>query len=204
MYQAWIKRTFDIFVSLFLLVILSPFMILIGLLVRLMIGRPVLFRQKRPGRDEKVFTMIKFRTMKIAYDSHGELLTDEERMTRFGKLLRKTSLDELPELWNVLKGDMSLVGPRPLLIEYLPLYDAVQRKRHAVRPGITGLAQINGRNAISWKEKLDYDVTYVKNVSLKMDFKILFKTVLKVILLSDTTAKNHATTARFKGNEDER
>ena len=204
MYEAWGKRAFDIFVSLILLVILSPFMTLIGLMVRLMIGSPVLFRQKRPGRDEKVFTLIKFRTMKIVFDSQGELLTDEERMTKFGKLLRKTSLDELPELWNVLKGDMSLVGPRPLLIEYLPLYDAVQRERHAVRPGITGLAQVNGRNAISWQEKLDYDVKYVKNVSLIMDLKILFKTVLKVILLSDTTAKNHATTARFKGNEDER
>jgi len=165
-------------------------------------GSPVLFRQMRPGLSGKPFEMIKFRTMKNAYDTQGQLLSDSDRITSFGQLLRKSSMDELPELWNVLKGEMSLVGPRPLLVEYLPLYSATQRRRHEVRPGITGWAQINGRNAISWEDKFNYDVWYVDNLSLALDIKILASTIKKVFRGSDISAEGQVTMSRFTGSQE--
>lgn len=172
-------------------------------MIRLKLGAPIFFRQVRPGKDGKAFTMIKFRTMLNHYDNTGELLSDSQRLTSFGKLLRATSLDELPELWNVLKGDMSLVGPRPLLMEYLPLYNAEQRRRHTIRPGITGWAQINGRNSISWEEKFKQDVWYVDNNSFLLDIKILFLTIKKVLIREGITDKDLVTTHAFKGSSSE-
>ena len=175
-------------------------LLLLALLVRTKLGSPVFFRQTRPGLHGKPFEMVKFRTMTDARDAQGELLPDSERLPPFGRFLRSSSLDELPELWNVLKGEMSLVGPRPLLMEYLPLYTPQQYRRHEVRPGVTGWAQVNGRNAISWEEKFKLDVWYVDNVSFALDLKILWMTVRNVIQRKDISAANHATMEAFKGN----
>lgn len=196
-----IKRAFDILISLILLILLSPIFIYLFFKIRSNLGTPVLFRQKRPGLGGKPFEMVKFRTMKDVVDIYGNALPDSERLTSFGSKLRSTSLDELPELWNVLKGDMSLVGPRPLLVEYLPLYNEKQTRRHEVRPGITGWAQINGRNAISWEEKFDLDVWYVDNKSFWLDFKILLLTVKKVLIKDGISADGHVTIEPFKGTK---
>lgn len=193
------KRLFDVAVSASLLVVLSPLLILLALLVRAKLGSPVLFRQTRPGKDAEPFRMLKFRTMTDTHGPDGALLSDKERLTPFGRLLRSTSLDELPELWNVLKGDMSLVGPRPLLMEYLPLYSPKQARRHEVRPGITGWAQVNGRNALSWEKKFAYDVWYVDNNSICLDLKIIVRTIVKVTKRSGISAEGEATMPRFRG-----
>lgn len=194
-----LKRIFDFVVALGALVMLSPVLIVLVVLVRKRLGSPVIFRQRRPGLHGKPFDMIKFRTMLEAYDEHGKPLPNEQRMTPFGRLLRSTSLDELPELWNVVKGSMSLVGPRPLRMEYLPLYNAHQARRHDVRPGITGWAQINGRNSLSWEQKFDLDVWYVENQSLWLDIKILFLTVKKVLVREGVNASEDVTMKPFKG-----
>jgi len=198
-----IKRAFDICVALLALMILSPVILVVAILVALKLGRPVVFRQVRPGLRGDPFEMVKFRTMTSARDERGELLPDAERMTKFGAFLRNTSLDELPELWNVVKGDMSLVGPRPLLMEYLPLYSKQQYRRHEVRPGITGWAQINGRNAISWEDKFKLDVWYVDNQSLALDIKVLALTVKKVLKRDDISGEGEATMSKFSGNSDQ-
>jgi len=180
MYAKYIKRILDLILSLMALIVLMPLMIIIGILVRINLGSPIIFKQKRPGKNEKIFTLYKFRTMTDKRDIDGNLLPDEYRLTKFGKFLRSTSLDELPELINIIKGDMAIVGPRPLLVEYLPYYTEEEKHRHDVRPGLTGLAQVNGRNAISWEEKFLEDLEYIKNISVKNDIKIIFKTVGKV------------------------
>ncbi len=197
------KRLIDIIISIFGLFILSPVLIIIAWKIRKNLGSPVLFRQTRPGLNGKPFEMIKFRSMKDAVDSEGNVLPDSERLTPFGAKLRSTSLDELPELWNVLKGDMSLVGPRPLLMEYLPLYSKEQARRHDVRPGITGWAQINGRNAISWEEKFKLDVWYVDNRTFWLDMKIIVSTVRKVLIKEGISSGDHVTIEYFKGNNNE-
>ena len=194
------KRLFDLILSFVGLLFLLPVIILIVLLVRLKIGSPIFFKQGRPGLNGEIFNMVKFRTMTNERDKNGNVLSDEIRLTKFGKFLRSTSLDELPGLWNVLKGDMSLVGPRPLLVEYLPLYSEKQSRRHDVRPGITGWAQANGRNAISWDEKFELDVWYVDNQSIWLDVKILWLTVKKVIRREGVSKDGHVTTEYFKGN----
>jgi len=193
------KRLFDVFVASSLLLTLAPLLILLAILIRLKLGHPILFRQLRPGLQEKPFLMMKFRSMRDMLDSSGQALPDEQRLTPFGSFLRSTSLDELPELWNVLQGEMSLIGPRPLLMEYLPLYDEVQRRRHAVRPGVTGWAQVNGRNALSWDEKFALDIWYVDNRSFLIDLQILALTVKKVLLREGISASGHATTQKFEG-----
>ncbi|HFQ4989647.1 TPA: sugar transferase [Vibrio vulnificus] len=193
------KRLFDFLVSLTSLIMLSPVIALVAWKIRKNLGSPVLFRQTRPGLNGKSFEMVKFRTMKDAVDEQGNPLPDSERMTSFGDKLRNSSLDELPELWNVLKGEMSLVGPRPLLMQYLPLYSTEQARRHEVRPGVTGWAQINGRNAISWEEKFKLDVWYVDNRSFWLDFKILLLTVKKVFVKEGISADGHVTIAPFTG-----
>jgi len=180
---------------------LSPLLVLIAILVLIFIGRPLLFLQVRPGLNEELFTLVKFRTMTNEKNSSGVLLEDALRLNKFGKFLRSTSLDEIPELWNILKGEMSFVGPRPLLVEYLPLYNIQQKKRHDVRPGITGWAQVNGRNAISWEEKFDLDVWYSENQSLLLDIKILFMTVLSVIKREGISTKGEVTMHRFTGSK---
>lgn len=195
-----IKRLLDVTVSLIVLVVFSPIIALVAWKIRKNLGSPVLFKQKRPGLHGQVFEMTKFRSMKDAVDLDGHALPDSERLTSFGEKLRSSSLDELPGLWNVLKGDMSLVGPRPLLVEYLPLYNQEQAKRHNVRPGITGWAQVNGRNAISWDEKFKLDAWYVGNQSFWLDIKILFLTVKKVAVKDGITADGHATVEPFKGS----
>ncbi|HHJ3169167.1 TPA: sugar transferase [Vibrio parahaemolyticus] len=193
------KRLFDFCASLFGLVLLSPIIVLVAWKIRKNLGSPVLFRQTRPGLHGKPFEMVKFRTMKDAVDAQGNPLPDSERMTPFGDKLRNSSLDELPELWNVLKGEMSLVGPRPLLMQYLPLYSQEQARRHEVRPGVTGWAQINGRNAISWEDKFKLDVWYVDNHNLLLDIKILFLTVKKVFVKEGISADGHVTIEPFTG-----
>ena len=195
-----IKRSFDILASALGLIILSPLLLILAVLVRLNLGSPVFFRQERPGLHEKIFNLYKFRSMRDAVDKNGNELPDEQRLSKFGKLLRASSLDELPELFNVLKGDMSLVGPRPLLVKYLPLYNAEQHRRHDVLPGITGWAQVHGRNAISWEEKFRLDVWYVDNWSPWLDLKILLMTVKKVFIHEGISAENQATTEEFHGN----
>jgi len=197
----YIKRLFDVVFSIILLIALAPFLLLIGLLVRIILGSPVIFRQERPGLNEKVFTIFKFRTMNDKKDEEGNLLPDNDRLTPFGRFLRESSLDELPELVNILKGDMSFVGPRPLLVEYLPHYDDEQKLRHTVKPGLTGLAQINGRNALSWEEKFKYDVYYVKNIGWFLDCKILFMTVVKTILREGIDFQNMDVSTKFCGND---
>lgn len=185
MYAKYIKRTLDLILSLMALILLMPLMIIIGILVRINLGSPIIFKQKRPGKNEKIFTLYKFRTMTDKRDIDGNLLPDEYRLTKFGKFLRSTSLDELPELINIIKGDMAIVGPRPLLVEYLPYYTEEEKHRHDVRPGLTGLAQVNGRNEISWEEKLKYDTEYIKEISFYSDLKIIFKTIKKTIKRKD-------------------
>jgi sugar transferase EpsL len=195
-----IKRFFDLLIVLLSLPLILPIYLLLMLLVLTKFNFPILFKQSRPGLKGKIFNIYKFRSMTSELDKEGTLLSDELRLTKFGKLLRSTSLDELPSLWNVLKGDMSLVGPRPLLIEYLPLYSSKQARRHEVKPGITGWAQVNGRNAISWDEKFDLDVWYVDNQSIWLDIKILFMTIKKVITRSGINQDGQATIKNFKGN----
>ena len=195
-----VKRFFDLMASLLGLIVLSPLLLVLALLVRIELGAPVFFRQERPGLHGKIFRLYKFRSMKDARDSKGNLLPDEERLGKFGKLLRASSLDELPELINVLKGEMSLVGPRPLLVKYLGLYNEEQRRRHDVLPGITGWAQVNGRNAISWEEKFRLDVWYVDHWTPWLDLKILFLTVKKVFIREGISAADQVTTEEFKGS----
>ena len=194
------KRIFDLVAIFFGLVLLLPVIMLTTLVLISKLGLPIFFKQSRPGLNGKIFKMLKFRTMTNDFDKNGRLLSDESRLTKFGKFLRSTSLDELPGLWNVLKGDMSLVGPRPLLVEYLPLYSIQQARRHEVKPGITGWAQVNGRNAISWDEKFNLDVWYVDNQSIWLDIKILWLTVRKVIARDGINQADQATVERFKGN----
>lgn len=195
------KRTLDFLIAAILMLALFPLLMLLALAVRVLLGAPVLFVQSRPGLHEKPFQMYKLRTMTDRRDGSGQLLPDAERLTTFGRFLRASSLDELPELWNVVKGDMSLVGPRPLLLEYLPLYSESQRRRHSVRPGITGWAQVNGRNAISWESKLALDVWYVDNGSLLLDCYILWLTLIKVVRSEGISQAGHATVGKFRGNQ---
>ncbi len=185
MYAKYFKRMLDFILSLIALIILSPILLIVAILVRIKLGSPIIFKQQRPGKNEKIFTLYKFRTMTDKKDENGNLLPDSERLTKFGKLLRSTSLDELPELINILKGDMAIVGPRPLLVEYLPYYTEEEKHRHDVRPGLTGLAQVNGRNSISWEEKFKYDVQYVKKITFLGDLKIILKTVKKTVKRED-------------------
>ena len=199
-----LKRLLDIVIASSALVLLSPVYALVAYKVKKNLGSPVLFRQVRPGLHGKPFEMVKFRTMKDAFDLDGNPLPDSERLTAFGKMLRATSLDEMPELWNVIKGEMSIVGPRPLLMEYLTLYNSEQAKRHHVRPGITGHAQVNGRNAISWEKKFELDTWYVENQSLWLDFKIMLKTVKKVIAKDDISAEGEATMTKFTGTPEQK
>lgn len=198
-----LKKLFDKILALVLIILFLPLYIVVSLLILIKMGRPILFRQRRPGKNEKIFGIYKFRTMTNEKDEFGELLPDEKRLIGVGKFIRSTSLDELPQLFNVLKGEMSFVGPRPLLIEYLPLYNEKQKKRHDVLPGITGWAQVNGRNAISWEEKFDLDVWYVENQSFLLDIKILWMTFLKVVKRSDISSSTSSTMEKFTGSEDE-
>ena len=197
------KRLFDFLLSMVLILVLCPVMLTVALVVRMKMGSPVLFRQQRPGYKGVPFFVYKFRTMTGEKGKDGELLSDEQRLPMFGKFLRKTSLDELPQLFNVLKGDLSFVGPRPLLMEYLPLYNAEQARRHDVKPGITGWAQINGRNAISWNEKFKLDIWYVDNRSFSIDLKILWMTAMKIFKRDGVSAEGHVTMPRFTGNNEE-
>lgn len=200
LYRRYFKRLLDFVLSLVAIIALSPVLLLIACLVRIKLGSPVIFKQQRPGLNERIFTLYKFRTMTDERNERGELLPDEARLTDFGKFLRSTSLDELPELFNILKGDMSIVGPRPLLVEYLPLYNQYQRRRHEVRPGLTGWAQVNGRNALSWEDKFNYDVEYVDNLSFLLDLKIIFLTVKKVLKREGINQEGRATMEYFRGN----
>ncbi|MFC7786757.1 sugar transferase [Rossellomorea sp. GCM10028870] len=203
-YKRFIKRPMDIILSLLALIPLSVVLVIVAILVRIKLGSPILFKQKRPGLNEKIFMMYKFRTMTDERDDNGELLPDSVRLTRFGKFLRSTSLDELPELFNILKGDMSIVGPRPLLVQYLPLYNEHQKRRHEVRPGLSGLAQISGRNAISWEDKFNLDVKYVDSVSFIGDWNIIFSTIKKVFVREGISSETAVTMEPFKGTKKER
>lgn len=196
-----LKNLFDKTLALFLIIIFSPIYLIVSFLIYKKMGSPILFRQKRPGYKEKIFSIYKYRTMTNEKDEFGNLLPDEKRLVGIGKFIRSTSLDELPQLFNVLKGEMSFVGPRPLLIEYLDLYNYKQKRRHDVKPGITGWAQVNGRNAISWEQKFDYDVWYVDNQSFLLDMKILWMTFLKVIKRSDISSNTSATMEKFTGSK---
>lgn len=200
MYRHFFKRFFDFILSLIAIIILSPVFIVVAVLVRVKLGSPVIFTQERPGKDEKIFKMYKFRSMTSETDEEGNLLPDEVRLTSFGKKLRSTSLDELPELFNILKGDMSIVGPRPLLVKYLPLYNDFQKHRHDVRPGLTGWAQVNGRNAISWEDKFRLDVEYTEKCSFFMDLKVFFKTISSVLKKEGISSDTSITMEEFKGN----
>ncbi|MCD1161121.1 sugar transferase [Peribacillus frigoritolerans] len=200
-YRRFIKRAMDFLLSLIAIVILSPILLVVALLVRVKLGSPVLFKQKRPGLHGNIFMMFKFRTMTDERDENGELLPDNIRLTKFGRFLRSTSLDELPELFNIIKGDMSIVGPRPLLVQYLPLYNKHQKRRHEVRPGLSGLAQVNGRNAISWEDKFNLDVEYVNHVSFTGDWKIIFLTIKKVFVREGINSETAATMEYFEGSK---
>ena len=201
LYRLYFKRPMDFILSLLAITILSPVFIITGVLVRTKLGSPILFKQNRPGLDEKIFTMYKFRTMTNQKDETGELLPDHIRLTKFGKMLRATSLDELPELFNILKGDMSIIGPRPLLVQYLSLYNVHQKRRHEVRPGLSGYAQVNGRNSISWEDKFDLDVQYVDNVTFINDVKIIMLTLKKVFVKDGISSGSSVTMEVFTGNE---
>ena len=203
LYRDYIKRFLDIVLSAGAIVVLSPVMAVTAVLVRVKLGSPVIFKQRRPGKDEKIFEMYKFRSMTNARDENGELLPDEVRLTSFGKKLRASSLDELPELFNILKGDMSVVGPRPLLVQYLPLYNAQQKRRHEVRPGVTGYAQVHGRNAITWEEKFEKDVYYVDHISFWGDWKIILQTIRAVVKKEGIRSETSATMELFEGTEKE-
>ncbi|MDF2545683.1 MAG: sugar transferase [Anaerosolibacter sp.] len=200
-YTRFLKRPMDFILSLMTIIVLSPVLIIVAALVRLKLGSPVLFKQKRPGLNEKIFTMYKFRTMTDEKDENGEQLPDSDRLTKFGRMLRSTSLDELPELFNILKGDMSIVGPRPLLIQYLELYNEHQKRRHEVRPGLSGHAQINGRNSISWEDKFNLDVEYVDNVSFIGDWKIILLTIKKVFVKEGINSDTSVTMEPFRGSK---
>ena len=197
MYKKYIKRFLDIIISLVGLIILSPIFLIIAILVKIKLGSPVIFKQERPGKDEKIFKLYKFRSMNDKKDENGKLLPDKERLTKFGKILRSTSLDELPELFNILKGDMSLIGPRPLVVAYLPYYNEKEKHRHDVRPGLTGLAQINGRNALNWEERFAYDIEYVNNITFINDMKIFLKTFVKVFKKDDIVVRGTGKTIDF-------
>lgn len=199
MYRKYFKRPMDFILSLLAIIFLSPVLLIVALLVRIKLGSPVIFKQNRPGLNEEIFTMYKFRTMTDERDENGELLSDDIRLTGFGKKLRASSLDELPELFNILKGDMSIIGPRPLLVEYLPLYDEYQKRRHEVRPGLSGLAQIGGRNAIEWEDKFDLDVKYVNNISFLGDWNIIITTLRKVLIREGISSGTSVTMEHFKG-----
>lgn len=199
-YERFIKRPMDFCLALVALIVLSPVLLITAILVRINLGSPVIFCQERPGLNEKIFKLYKFRSMSDARDKDGNLLPDDQRLGKFGKLLRSTSLDELPELWNILKGDMSVVGPRPLLIRYLDRYNAHQARRHEVRPGFTGLAQVNGRNAISWEEKFEYDVQYIDNITFLGDWKIIFDTVRVVLKRDGVSSETSVTMEEFMGS----
>lgn len=201
MYAKYFKRPLDFVLSLISLVVLSPILLIITILVRVKLGSPVLFKQKRPGLNERIFTMYKFRSMTDEKDESGQLLPDKKRLPGFGKILRTTSLDELPSLINILKGDMSIVGPRPLLIRYLPLYNEEQKKRHQVKPGLTGLAQVSGRNMISWDKRFKLDLKYIKNISFYNDLKIFFLTIKKVFTREDISSDTSVTMEEFRGND---
>ncbi|WP_286860060.1 MULTISPECIES: sugar transferase [Acinetobacter] len=198
-----LKRLLDIIIASIALILLSPLYLYVAYKVRKNLGSPVIFRQVRPGLHGKPFEMIKFRTMTDERDAEGNLLPNEQRLPKFGKMLRATSLDEMPELWNVIKGDMSIVGPRPLLMDYLPLYNEEQAKRHNVRPGMTGYAQVNGRNSISWEEKFKLDTWYVENRSIWLDFKIMFQTIKKVLVKEGINQSEEVTMTRFMGNKED-
>lgn len=200
MYRHFFKRFFDIIFSLLAILILSPLLLILSILVRIKHGHPVLFKQKRPGLHEKIFTLYKFRTMTNEKDENGNLLPNDKRVTGFGRALRSLSLDELPELFNILKGDMSFIGPRPLLIEYLPLYSDEQKKRHNIVPGLTGLAQVKGRNAISWEQKFQYDLEYLENVSLHFDIYIFLMTVKSVLCRENINETGKVSMSKFSGN----
>jgi len=197
MYKKYIKRLLDIILSLICIIVTFPIFLLVGLLVMIFLGRPAIFKQKRPGKDEKIFTMYKFRTMTNKKDKNGNLLPDEKRLTKFGKILRKTSIDEIPEFFNILKGDMSFIGPRPLLVEYLDYYNEQEKHRHDVRPGLTGLAQVSGRNLLSWEEKFKLDVEYVNNITFLNDLKIIFKTIKTVLVREGISSSNNVTMEKF-------
>ena len=199
MYRNFLKRVIDILGALFLLILTSPIIIATAIFIYFKVSRDVIFTQARPGLKEKIFKIYKFKTMSDERDANGELLPDEQRLGKFGKLIRSLSLDELPQFFNVLKGDMSFIGPRPLLVEYLPIYNETQKHRHDVRPGITGLAQVNGRNAISWEKKFEYDVYYAKNLSFMLDVKIALQTIEKVLKRSGVSKEGQATTEKFNG-----
>lgn len=200
-YEIIFKRPMDFFLSFLAIIILSPIMLIILILVRVKLGSPIIFKQARPGKNEKIFDMYKFRTMTNDTDEEGNLLSDEVRLTKFGKFLRSTSLDELPELFNILTGKMSIVGPRPLLTEYLILYNDEQRKRHLVKPGITGLAQINGRNAISWEQKFEFDLKYVEKITFSRDIRIILITIIKVLKRKNISSNTSVTMEMFRGKE---
>lgn len=202
-YAKIIKRPFDFLLAMFAVIVLSPLIFLLAIIVRTKLGSPILYKQQRPGLDEKIFTLYKFRTMTNDKDSLGNLLPSDERLTKLGKILRSLSLDELPELFNILKGDMSIVGPRPLLIKYLPLYNSRQRLRHKVRPGLTGLAQISGRNLLSWEEKFELDVRYVETLSFFLDIKIIVKTFFKVFAREGINSHDDSIVKQFQGNKEE-
>lgn len=197
MYKKYFKRLLDIALSSIALLVLSPIILVVAILVRLKLGRPIIFSQQRPGKNEKIFKMYKFRSMTDERDEKGDLLPDSVRLTKFGRILRSTSLDELPELWNILKGDMSIVGPRPLALKYLPFYSEIEKQRHEVRPGLTGLAQVSGRNSLSWEKRFQYDVTYINKMTFIIDMKILLLTVGKVLKREDIGERGKETLIDF-------
>lgn len=200
-YEKFIKRPQDLFLSISALIVLSPILLIVAILVRTKLGSPIIFSQDRPGINEKIFKMYKFRTMADERDEDGDLLPDLVRLTKFGRILRATSLDELPELWNIVRGDMSVIGPRPLLVSYLELYNEDQKRRHEVRPGLSGYAQVNGRNAISWEDKFNLDVQYVDNISFIGDWKIVFKTIKKVFVKEGISSDTSVTMEPFRGSK---